>query len=523
MVHHARHAVGHHAQVLAAGKHPRRAEQLGELALGVAAPELVVAVVEEVVIQRAEALLLPLRQVVGGRRDERLVHARMARIRMEEAVDGQVHEIDLVRRIRQGRVEMAHHSARELDGNLPDAEETEDMVDAERVEIAAHLAQARLPPGEIVLRHLLPVIGREAPVLPVRAEIVGRCAGRGVEVEELRVPVGLRAVGAHADGQVALQRDALGAGVVHFLAELPVQVELHPAIVLRLLLVAPRAELRVLRQPGGVLLDELPAGGRSEVLGAARLDGLADIGHLGLEHARVVQLRQRVERGLRLLEGGVLLDAEVLQVHIERMQGEGGHGAVGIRIRPLALAGGVVDRQQLQDALSRGGGPVHDGPQVAELADAEIVGRAQREHGNRRAHAPEPRPVELLRLMPARERAARDRALDPRILDHAGGPGAVVAPLGPDDQSVVHQHIGVVLERGGGTVLHGHAPDGTVAPAHRVLPVLEDQREALAPPGLILYLESDVHIFLKLMAKPPPGAIVTGSVASGVTVTRLIS
>ena len=362
------------------------------------------------------------------------------------------------------------------------------------VEIAAHLAQARLPPGEVVLGHLLPVVGREAPVLSVGAEEIGRGAGGGVEVEQFRMPVGLGAVGAHPDGQVALQGNALGACIVHFRAELPVQVVLHPDIVFRLQLVAPGAERGILVEPGGVLLDELLAGRRGEVPGAARLESPADPGHLGFEHARVVQLRQGVQRCLLFLEGGVGLDAEVLQVHVERLQGEGGHGAVGIRIRPAALAGGVVDRQQLQDALPRGGRPVHDGPQVTELADAEVVRRAQREHRDRGARTAKTGLVELLRLVPARERAARDRAVDPGVRDLAGRLGAMVLPFCADDQAVAHHDIGVILERRGGTVFDRHAPDRALTPLHGVFLVLEDQRKALAPRGPVLYLECRCHM-----------------------------
>ena len=177
MVHHAGNAVRHHSKVFAAGQHTGGTQQLGELVLGVATPELVVAVVEEVVVQRAETFLLPLREACRCRSDQRLVHSGMAGIRMEEAVERQPHILNLTERIGQGGVEVTHHTALELDRDLPYAEEAEDMVDAERVEILTHLAQAGFPPGIVVLCHLFPVVGREAPVLTVGREVIRGSSG----------------------------------------------------------------------------------------------------------------------------------------------------------------------------------------------------------------------------------------------------------------------------------------------------------------------------------------------------------
>ncbi len=72
--------------------------------------------------------------------------------------------------------------------------------------------------------------------------------------------MGLGAVGTDADGQVAFETDPVRAGVLHFLAQLFVQVILHPDIVFRLQTVAPGAECRILIQPEGVFGGKLPAG-----------------------------------------------------------------------------------------------------------------------------------------------------------------------------------------------------------------------------------------------------------------------
>ena len=144
------------------------------------------------------------------------------------------------------------------------------------------------------------------------------------------MPVGLRAVGAYADGKVSLEVHVLAAGVCHFLGELAVQMILHPDIVFGLETVAAGAEFGVFRQPGGVVLDEALAGGCGEVGGAVVLEGLADAFHLCLEDFRIVQLGKGVKGSLLLEEGLVDGHSDFLQAHIERVQGKGRHGAVGV-------------------------------------------------------------------------------------------------------------------------------------------------------------------------------------------------
>ena len=96
---------------------------------------------------------------------------------MEQAFARQTHEVNLVCAVRKSRVEVSHKTALVLYRNLPDAEESEYMVNTESVEVLAHLAQAALPPGVVILGHLVPVVGREAPVLAVCGEIIRRSAG----------------------------------------------------------------------------------------------------------------------------------------------------------------------------------------------------------------------------------------------------------------------------------------------------------------------------------------------------------
>ena len=68
-----------------------------------------------------------------------------------------------------------------------------------------------------------------------------------------------------------------------------------------------------------------------------------------------------------------------------RVQGEGGVGVVGIGIRPRAGHRGVVDRQDLDDALTSGRGPVNQLFQILELADSEAAFAAEGEDRDRGA------------------------------------------------------------------------------------------------------------------------------------------
>ena len=70
-----------------------------------------------------------------------------------------------------------------IDGNLPDAEETEHMVYAVGIEELRHLAEAAYPPQATILQHLVPVVGGEAPVLTIGRERIGWRTGLSGEVE----------------------------------------------------------------------------------------------------------------------------------------------------------------------------------------------------------------------------------------------------------------------------------------------------------------------------------------------------
>ena len=61
-----------------------------------------------------------------------------------------------------------------INRNFPDTEEAQNMVNAVGIEIFRHILETAYPPGTVVLQHLIPVIGGEAPVLTVGRERIGR-------------------------------------------------------------------------------------------------------------------------------------------------------------------------------------------------------------------------------------------------------------------------------------------------------------------------------------------------------------
>ena len=89
--------------------------------------------------------------------------------------------------------------------NLPNAEETEHVVEAIGVEVVCHVAEACLPPGISVACHFVPVVGGKAPVLSVSGEEVGRCTGVAVKMKQPAVNPGPDATGRDAYGYVALE------------------------------------------------------------------------------------------------------------------------------------------------------------------------------------------------------------------------------------------------------------------------------------------------------------------------------
>ena len=102
-------------------------------------------------------------------------------------IEGQPKGLDLVRGEWKSRTKVSTKATHIVDRYFPNTEETEDMVDAETVEVFAELTESSLPPCETVALHHLPVVGREAPILPHGGKVVGRSACLLLRVEIRRV------------------------------------------------------------------------------------------------------------------------------------------------------------------------------------------------------------------------------------------------------------------------------------------------------------------------------------------------
>ena len=303
-------------------------------------------------------------------------------------------------------------------GNLPDAEEPEDVVDAEGVEVFGHLGHACPPPGVAVACHACPVVSRESPVLPDGRECVGRSPGLRVHVEQVRVEPCVDARAADADGQVALEDDAVVAGVGADLGQLRMQVVLDIAVECDVAAVAAavgvdgfaviagetapagevgRARFVAQRAEGGIGDEPVSVGGDEGLVVAACRGAGAVAFERPAEQPQFVPVDTLViyfGKGVQLAAQGAVLvvlhDARGGQPDELRVQGEGRIGVVGVGVFPGAGHGGVVDWQYLDDALPGGGRPVDEPFQVVELADAEILFRTEREDRDRRPGAPPP-------------------------------------------------------------------------------------------------------------------------------------
>ena len=98
-------------------------------------------------------------------------------------------------------------------GNFPYAEEAENMVYSEGMEVVGLASKALAPPAEIIRLHPLPVVGGEAPVLPVYSEVIGRSSCRLIGVEEAGGDPDIHAMRCYSDGEVTLEEDFLLLGI----------------------------------------------------------------------------------------------------------------------------------------------------------------------------------------------------------------------------------------------------------------------------------------------------------------------
>mmetsp|Transcript_25745 Transcript_25745/g.37789 ORF Transcript_25745/g.37789 Transcript_25745/m.37789 type:complete len:225 (-) Transcript_25745:1634-2308(-) len=95
-------------------------------------------------------------------------------------------------------------SARAVFWNFPHPEEAQDVVDAISVKILLHVLQPPAPPVAAILVHLVPVVGREPPVL---LGITGRTCIL-VQFENVGLGPHILRAARDPDGQVALDRNS---------------------------------------------------------------------------------------------------------------------------------------------------------------------------------------------------------------------------------------------------------------------------------------------------------------------------
>ena len=104
----------------------------------------------------------------------------------------------------ESRSKLTHQSRLLRYGNLPDAEEAQNMIYAIGVKVLGHLAETAYPPRAAVFQHLVPIVGGEAPVLSVGRERIGWGTSLTVQVEILWFYPSLHTITADADGDVTL-------------------------------------------------------------------------------------------------------------------------------------------------------------------------------------------------------------------------------------------------------------------------------------------------------------------------------
>ena len=257
------------------------------------------------------------------------------------------------------------------------------MVYAVSIEIILHLLEAALPPAEVILRHLIPVIGREAPVLTTDREVIGRSTGRSIEVEELRINSGIYAVRTDTDRYIALHRYADRVRISYCIRQLLVGMELQKLIKVFRLLVAFRQESGIRLQPTVVLCDKglifLAAKERIFVLLVQRLEEY----HLCVIDVLIVRKSQRIEGRFLCLVFLLLRRRQtthLLDIDIDRMKCKHAHSVIRIAIEVIMTQRRIIDRQRLDHLLPRSRSPVCHLLQVLELTDTEAFFATQREH-----------------------------------------------------------------------------------------------------------------------------------------------
>ena len=318
-----------------------------------------------------------------------------------------------VARERKGGAEATERAVNLVGRYFPNAEETEHVVNAIGVKMERHVVHAPFPPSIVVSRHDIPAIGREAPVLTVAREEIGRCAGGTGEAEEVGFCASGHTVRTDADGDVSFENDAELACFVVGVGQLGVQQELHEtpedfffvdalllflceflgvwplAKISRVERVAHGTEFHVGLQPVRLCRDIFLESVASERAGADFGKEVAEEGDFESERALIVQSILKVET-VPLF--GVALESLAATpgawVKIVWMKGKDGDGAVGVGVLPGAGARRVVDGENLHGVHAVFRRPADECFKVTEVATAPTALAAQRENGNDAAREP---------------------------------------------------------------------------------------------------------------------------------------
>src|SRR5262249_44675116 len=139
----------------------------------------------------------PQNSVVDERQDIAVFLKSNAALRKLTGMDG------------KGRSEVAEDALDSVDRNAPNAEEAQDVVDPESIEVATQLSEALFPPREPGLLHQRPVVGGEAPVLAFFGERVGGGTCLDVHMVELRTLPGIGAIPIDSYREISLQDHAV--------------------------------------------------------------------------------------------------------------------------------------------------------------------------------------------------------------------------------------------------------------------------------------------------------------------------
>ena len=138
----------------------------------------------------------------------------------------------------EGRRELTEQSVDAMHRNLPYTEESEYVVNAVSIEILSHIGESVYPPLATIFQHLIPVVGREPPVLTVDRKVVRWCSSLSVKVEIAWFHPYVASISVYSDRNIALEHHFMLACILvgsnHLLSKniLHEIIECHQSILL---------------------------------------------------------------------------------------------------------------------------------------------------------------------------------------------------------------------------------------------------------------------------------------------------